>query len=153
MQLDNSPSVNCCLPHSSKCQKIQIEKRVARAKLQGESQLMKSDVVFALERAGWPALIVDGSGVIRYANKMATELFGAAVEKGVAPLSTIWLAETAQKVEEFLGRIENSPISRTGAKFRTAAGLVASYAVSTCVFSEADQKFFLLQLFREMESA
>jgi len=114
---------------------------------------MKSDVVFALERAGWPALIVDGSGVIRHANKMATELFGAVVEKGVASLSTIWLAETAQKVEEFLGRIENSPISRTGMKFRTAAGLVASYVVSTCVFSEASQKFFLLQLFKEMESA
>ena len=40
---------------------------------------MKSDVAFALENAGWPALLVDGAGAICRANPAATSLFGAAL--------------------------------------------------------------------------
>ena len=39
---------------------------------------MKSDVAFALENAGWPALLVDAAGAICRANPAATSLFGAA---------------------------------------------------------------------------
>jgi two-component system cell cycle sensor histidine kinase/response regulator CckA len=113
---------------------------------------MKSDVVFAFEQAGWPALVVDSAGIIRNANKAAVEAFGGGLAKEAIPFSTIWHPQNGQNAADFLGNLENSPVSRA-VKFRTAGETEASYTVSSCVVSEADQKLFLLQLFKETESA
>ena len=45
---------------------------------------MKSDVAFALENAGWPALLVDGAGAICRANPAALSLFGAALARRIS---------------------------------------------------------------------
>jgi signal transduction histidine kinase len=110
---------------------------------------MKSDVVFALEEAEWPALLVDGSGVICHANKLAISLFGPAVASGSAPLVEIWSPENNQRVEEFLATWEGGPATRIPLKFQTSAGALVTYAASICAYSEREQILFLLQLFKE----
>ncbi len=112
---------------------------------------MKSDVVFAFEQAGWPALVIDSAGVIRNTNKAAVEVFGAGFAKDAIPFSAIWHRQNGQNAADFLDNLDNSPVSRA-VKFQAAGGNDASYTVSSCVFSEANQKFFLLQLFKETES-
>jgi two-component system cell cycle sensor histidine kinase/response regulator CckA len=110
---------------------------------------MKTDVVFALEEAEWPVLLVDGFGVICHANKSAITLFGPALESGTAPLMEIWSEENSQRVEEFLAMWEGAPATRIPLKFRTAAGALVSYAALICAYSHEEQIFFLLQLFKE----
>lgn len=114
---------------------------------------MKSDVVFALEEAQWPALLVDGSGVISHANKLAISLFGHALASGSAPLIGIWSEENGQKVEEFLATWEGGPATRIPIKFHTEAGALVTYAASICAYSVEEQIFFLLQLFKESAEA
>jgi two-component system, cell cycle sensor histidine kinase and response regulator CckA len=113
---------------------------------------MKTDVVFALEEAEWPALLVDGSGVICHANKLAVTLFGPALASGSAPLMEIWSAENSQRVEEFLATWEGAPATRIPLKFQTS-GAPVSYAASICAYSQEEQILFLLQLFQENAGA
>jgi len=114
---------------------------------------MKSDVVFALEEAEWPALLVDGSGVICHANKLAINLFGPALASGSAPLMGIWSPENKQRVEEFLATWEGGPATRIPVKFQTVAGVLVTYAASICAYGEGEQLRFLLQLFKENAAA
>jgi len=114
---------------------------------------MKTDVVFALEEAEWPVLLVDGSGVICHANKLAVILFGPALASGSAPLIEIWSAENSQRVEEFLATWEGGPATRIPIKFQTPAGALISYAASICAYGQDDQILFLLQLFKENAGA
>jgi signal transduction histidine kinase len=95
-----------------------------------------------------PVLLVDGSGVICHANKLAVFLFGSALASGSAPLMEIWSAENSQRVEEFLATWEGAPASRAPIKFQTAAGALVSYAASICAYSQDEQILFLLQLFK-----
>jgi CheY-like chemotaxis protein len=110
---------------------------------------MKSEVVFALEEAEWPVLLVDGSGVICHANKLAVILFGPALANGSAPLMGIWSLENSQRVEEFLATWEGAPATRIPIKFQTAAGALVSYAASICSYGEEGEIRFLLQLFKD----
>ena len=41
---------------------------------------MKSDLIFGLENAGWPALLVDHSATIRRASQAAKSVFGSSME-------------------------------------------------------------------------
>lgn len=114
---------------------------------------MKSEVVFALEEAEWPALVVDGSGVICHANKLAISLFGPSLASGSAPLLAIWSPENTQAVEEFLATWQGGPATRIPIKFQTAAGALMTYAASICAYGEGEQIRFLLQLFKENSGA
>ena len=84
---------------------------------------MKSDVVFGLENAGWPALLVDGAGTICRANPAAVTCFGAALAGGSPRLATIWAGEnssTAGAVSGPLGAVAASKCrSSSGAKAAT----------------------------------
>jgi signal transduction histidine kinase/CheY-like chemotaxis protein len=110
---------------------------------------MKTDVVFALEEAEWPVLLVDGSGIICHANKSAVNLFGPALASGSAPLMQIWSAANSQRVEEFLAMWEGAPATRISIKFQSAAGTLVSYAALICAYSHEEQILFLLQLLHD----
>ena len=79
---------------------------------------MKADVVFGLENAGWPALLVDGASTVCRANPMAVRLFGAAMEGEAPRLSAIWLPENSGTAEQFLARWERSPAGTVTLKLR-----------------------------------
>ena len=62
---------------------------------------MKSDLGFALENAGWPALLVDAAGAICRANPAATSLFGAVLAGESPRLSAIWSPENSIAADQF----------------------------------------------------
>jgi signal transduction histidine kinase/CheY-like chemotaxis protein len=110
---------------------------------------MKLDVVFALENAGWPALLVDGGSILCRANAAAIKLFGPVLEGGSPGLSAIWSLENSGSAEQFLASWERSPAPTVALKFRARGGMVVSALTSVCAFSEQGEKYFVLQLLPE----
>jgi two-component system, cell cycle sensor histidine kinase and response regulator CckA len=105
---------------------------------------MKSDVAFALENAGWPALLVDGAGTICRANAAAISVFGEA-----PGLSVVWAPGNSSTVDQFLAQWERSAVPMVLLKFRGKGGHTLGYLTSVCAFKKDDQKYFVLQLVRE----
>jgi two-component system cell cycle sensor histidine kinase/response regulator CckA len=110
---------------------------------------MKSDVIFTLDNAGWPALLVDSASTICRANVSAIKLFGATLEGGAPLLSAIWAPENNTTAEQFLAHWERSPSSSVNLKFRAKGGSAVQYSTSICAFSKDEQKYFVLQLLPE----
>ena len=114
---------------------------------------MKSDVAFALEGAGWPALLVDGGGIICRANPAAMSLFGAALAGEAPRLAAVWTPDNGSTADQFLAQWERSALPTVPLKFRGKGGQPVSYLTSVCVFTKDGQKYFVLQLLRETTSA
>ena len=114
---------------------------------------MKPDVVFALENAGWPALLVDSASTICRANPAAVKLFGAALEGASPLLSAIWSAENQRTAEQFLAQWERSPAGMVSLKFRGKGGNTLSVPTAICAWAKSEQKYFLLQLLPDHLSA
>ncbi|MFO1488153.1 MAG: ATP-binding protein [Verrucomicrobiota bacterium] len=107
---------------------------------------MKSEVVFALDHAGWPALLVDSGGVILRANPSAIKVFGSVVEGEKPLLAAIWTEGFGPSAEQFLANWERSPIDSVLLKFRIKGGGASLFSVSLCSFSKDEQKYFIFQL-------
>jgi CheY-like chemotaxis protein len=110
---------------------------------------MKADVAFGLENAGWPALLVDGSGAICRANPAALGLFGPVVAGDAARLAAVWSPENSSGADQFLAQWERSGTATVPLKFRGNGGQVVSYLTSICGFTQDGGKYYLLQLLRE----
>jgi nitrogen-specific signal transduction histidine kinase/ActR/RegA family two-component response regulator len=110
---------------------------------------MKPDVGFALENAGWPALLVDAAGAIRRANPAASSLFGAALGGESPHLSVVWSPENSSAADPFLAQWERSAAPIVLLKFRGKAGHTVSYLTSICAFTKDGQKYYVLQLLRD----
>ena len=107
---------------------------------------MKLDAVFVLEHAGWPAMLVDGSGKICRANEAAVKLFGAPVEGGVSLLSAIWSSENTATAEHFLAGWERNPIGNASLRLRVKGGISHPFTSAICSFTRDQEKFFIIQL-------
>jgi nitrogen-specific signal transduction histidine kinase len=110
---------------------------------------MKSDVIFTLDNAGWPALLVDSASTICRANSSAIKLFGATLEGGAPLLSAVWAPENNTTAEQFLAHWERSPAPLLSLKFRAKGGNAVEYPTSICAFSRDEQKYFVFQLLPE----
>jgi CheY-like chemotaxis protein len=107
---------------------------------------VKPEVVFGLESAAWPSLLVNAGGLMLRANTAATAAFGAALGGGGAHLSSVWAPENGAAVEPFLVQWEKSPTSVMNLKFRTAFAGTVNYLTAICTFTRDGQKWFVLQL-------
>jgi two-component system cell cycle sensor histidine kinase/response regulator CckA len=107
---------------------------------------MKSDEVFTLENAGWPALLVNEACTILRSNQTARKLFGQALEGAAPLLGTIWAPENGPAPEQFLAQWERSPAATVSLKFRVKGGGISSFSVSICSFHKDEQRFFNFQL-------
>jgi|CZKM01.1.fsa_nt_gi signal transduction histidine kinase len=114
---------------------------------------MKSDVAFALESAGWPALLVDGASIICRANPAAMSLFGAALSGEAPRLAAVWSPDNSSAPEQFLAQWERSSAPTLLLKFRCKSGEAVGYLTSVCAFTKDGQKYLVLQLLRESGSA
>jgi two-component system cell cycle sensor histidine kinase/response regulator CckA len=110
---------------------------------------MKSDVAFALENAGWPALLVDGAGTICRANAAAISVFGAALGEEAPGLSVVWAPENSSTADQFLAQWERSAVPMVLLKFRGKGGHALGFLTSICSFKKDGQKYVVLQLVRE----
>jgi signal transduction histidine kinase/CheY-like chemotaxis protein len=110
---------------------------------------MKSEVVFALENAGWPSLLLDGAGAICRANPAARSLFGAPLEGQAPHLSAIWSPENTGSADQFLAQWERLPLPAHLLKLRVKGGGTISARAVLCAFVHEGQKRSILQLLPE----
>jgi two-component system cell cycle sensor histidine kinase/response regulator CckA len=124
-------------------------------KLQTAKQepMMKPDVVFILENAGWPALLLDGTGVILRANPAAVKIFGPALDSATPLLSAIWSAENGTTPEQFFAQQELSPAETVALKFLVKGGGTGVFSTAICPFSQEGEKFFVFQATPEAAAA
>ena len=114
---------------------------------------MKSNVAFALENAGWPALLVDGAGAICGASPAARALFGAALDSESPRLAAIWSPENASTAEQLLAQWERSAAPTLLLKFQVRGGRSVGYLTSICALTRDGTKYYALQLLRETTAA
>lgn len=110
---------------------------------------MKTEALFTLDNAAWPALLVDGASTILRANQAAVKLFGSTLE-GTSPLlSAIWSPENGNSAEQFLVQWERSPSPVMSLRFHVKGGGVATCTTFICSFLRDGQRLFLFQLATE----
>ena len=107
---------------------------------------MKPEVVFGLENAAWPAVLVNASGAVLLTNAAGKNAFGATLIGDSANLAAVWAPENGGSAAEFLARWEQSPAASGILKFRTADGAVTPFLTSVCQFNNDGKKCFVLQL-------
>jgi two-component system cell cycle sensor histidine kinase/response regulator CckA len=107
---------------------------------------MKPEVVFGLEGAAWPALLLNAGGVVLRSNTAATNTFDAALACESPQLSAIWSPENGRTPEEFFARWEQSPTMTADLKFRVANGATIKFTAAICAFNSEGRKWFVLQL-------
>jgi signal transduction histidine kinase/CheY-like chemotaxis protein len=113
---------------------------------------MKPEVVFWLEKASWPALVVDAAGTIFVANKSAISTF-LDVQSGATKLSACWSPENASSPDQVLAAWEKSSAGSVTIKLKDKTGAINSYSVPIAAFLEAGEKRFLLQFFGNVAPA
>jgi signal transduction histidine kinase len=114
---------------------------------------MKPDLVFILENAAWPALLLDGSGTILRANPAAVKIFGSVLEGEAPLLSAIWSAENGLTPEQFLAQWGHSPAGAVALKFLVKGGGTGALLISICSFAKDGEKFFIFQAAPEAAAA
>ena len=114
---------------------------------------MKPEVVFGLESAAWPALLLNAGSVVLRANAVATAMFGTALAGEAPALSAIWSPENGGTPEGFFTRWEESPVSTAELKLRTANGATTKFTTAICAFSRDGSKWYVLQLLPAAEPA
>ena len=107
---------------------------------------MKSEAVFELENAGWPALMVEQTGKVRRANAAAIRLFGPAVEGEAAALSAIWSLENGNTPDQFLAQWEQLPVPATHLRLHTRDDQTLSFQTSICSLASGGEKKFVMQM-------
>ena len=107
---------------------------------------MKTNLLFGLQSAAWPALLIEETGVVRRANDAAREIFGAVVQEDSSLLSAIWAAGNETTAQLFLVRPVSSPQTL---KLRLKNGETGNFLVHLCPGTRDGKKFFLFQFFRQ----
>jgi two-component system cell cycle sensor histidine kinase/response regulator CckA len=107
---------------------------------------MKPEVVFGLENAAWPAVLVSAGGAVSLTNAAAKNVFGPALNGDAANLAAVWAPENGGSAADFLARWEQSPAVSGILKFKTARGAATPFLTSICQFTSDGKKWFVLQL-------
>ncbi|MGD0252772.1 MAG: hypothetical protein ABSC01_08760, partial [Verrucomicrobiota bacterium] len=105
---------------------------------------MKPEVVFGLESAAWPALLLNAGSVVLRANAAATATFGNVLAGEAPALSAIWSPENGCTPEDYFVRWEQSPAPTTELKLRTANGATRKFTAAICAFSRDGSKWYVL---------
>lgn len=107
---------------------------------------MKPDVVFGLENAAWPALLVKASGVILTCNAAGRTLFGPAVEACGAEMAGVWAAANGTQPAGFLAWWEKNRPPVFDLQLRLPGGLERKFTTAITIVQADGNKSFLLQL-------
>jgi signal transduction histidine kinase/CheY-like chemotaxis protein len=107
---------------------------------------MKPEVIFGLENAAWPALLVNASGAVLMCNETAKAVFGAALDGNPAELGSIWSAANGSGAVDFLALWEKSRTPLVELKFRAADGADKKFSSAIAVLTHEGDKCYVLQL-------
>jgi two-component system cell cycle sensor histidine kinase/response regulator CckA len=108
---------------------------------------MKSETVFALENANWPALLVDASGGIRGASIGAKSLFGESISIRPTLGDSVWASENSVSAEEFLASYDDLTPKNYEAWLKDANDVAVKSRVHICRLRVDNSDLFLLQMF------
>jgi two-component system, cell cycle sensor histidine kinase and response regulator CckA len=114
---------------------------------------VKPEVVFGLEGAAWPALLLDTNCAILRANSSAMGVFGAAIGSASPNLSGIWMVENGPSPDQFFSRWQQSPTPTANLSFRVASGATVKFTAAICIFGNQGQRWLVLQLLPAAQSA
>ena len=114
---------------------------------------MKPEVIFGLEGAAWPALLLNAHSVVLRANAAAVATFGTAFTGEAPALSAIWSPANGGPPEDFFTRWEQSPAPAIELKLRTANGATTGFTAAICAFSRDGSKWYVLQLLPAVKPA
>jgi two-component system, cell cycle sensor histidine kinase and response regulator CckA len=107
---------------------------------------MKPEVVFGLENALWPALLVNAGGAVLMFNASAKKFFGGSLDGGAPQLAALWSPSNGPQAVEFLTQWEKSPSVAVDLKFRGDGGAERKFSTVIAMLVNGDNKWFLLQL-------
>jgi signal transduction histidine kinase/CheY-like chemotaxis protein len=107
---------------------------------------MKPEVVFGLENAAWPALLVNAGGAVLMFNDAAKILFGAALDGSPAALAALWSPANGRAAVDFLAQWETTSAPLVELKFRAAAGIDKKFSTAIALLANDGGKWFVLQL-------
>ncbi len=107
---------------------------------------MKPEIVFGLENAVWPALLVGASGHVLRTNPAGMTAFGDALAGDAPNLAAVWSPENGVPPEDFLMLWETSPMTVTDLKFRTANNQTTKFTVAISTFDREGNKWYVFQL-------
>jgi signal transduction histidine kinase/CheY-like chemotaxis protein len=114
---------------------------------------VKPEVVFGLEGAAWPALLLDTNCGILRANSSAMGVFGAAISSAAPHLSAIWLVENGGSPDQFFARWQQTLTPTANLSFRVASGATVKFTAAICIFGNQGQRWIVLQLLPALEAA
>jgi signal transduction histidine kinase len=114
---------------------------------------MKPEVVFGLESASWPALLLNSGSVVLRANAAAAATFGTALAGEAPALAAIWSPENGGAPENYFTRWEQAPAPTADLKLRTANGATTKFQAAICAFSRDGSRWYVLQLLPAVEPA
>ncbi|MFZ0827286.1 MAG: ATP-binding protein [Verrucomicrobiia bacterium] len=114
---------------------------------------MKPEIVFGLEGAAWPAMLVNAGCVILRANMSAVSTFGKAIASESPPLSAIWSPENNGTPEDFFKRWGSTSKLTLDLKLRVTTGATINFTAVICSFAREGSKWFVLQLLPETAPA
>jgi two-component system cell cycle sensor histidine kinase/response regulator CckA len=106
---------------------------------------MKPEVVFALDNAAWPALLVNAGGTVLICNAAAKSLFGK-VMNGPVELAILWSPANGEPPAGFLGSWEKSAKTMVNLKFRAADGTEKNFSTAIATLASDGNKWYVLQL-------
>ncbi|HZL78266.1 MAG TPA: hypothetical protein VFC17_05385, partial [Candidatus Limnocylindrales bacterium] len=112
---------------------------------------MKPEVVFVLEGAAWPAMLVGTGGAVLLTNSTAQEFFGISPDSGEVQLAAFWAPENGSTATDFLLLWEKSPVAVADLKFRPAAGAMKNFSTAIALLINGGNKWFVLQLLPHLE--
>jgi len=107
---------------------------------------MKSGIVFGLENAAWPAVLVHADGAVLQTNAAGRKFFGEALSEAASNLAVVWAPENGLSAADFLTQREPATSGGVILKFRAASGAVTPMQASLCPLEDDGKKCFILQL-------
>ena len=114
---------------------------------------MKPEVVFGLEKAIWPCLLVNPAGMVTGANASARNVLGAAMGALPTPLAGVWSPENGGGANEFVALWLTAPTAMFTLKFKTAGGATVAFQAALNEVSANNERCVLFQLLSGMTGA
>jgi len=112
---------------------------------------MKPEVVFGLDGATWPALLISAGGAVLMRNAAAQTVFGSLLGGDTPQLDAVWPPENGTAAADFLLLWESAPVVPAELKFRTADGSVKKFSTVIARLVHGENKWFVLQLLPPVE--
>ena len=113
---------------------------------------MKSETVFALENANWPALLVDAAGGIRAASQGAIKFFGQVIITRPDLGQSVWSKENEQSPEEFFASYDQLRDESYRLRFKGSDGSTSTHQTHISPLRLDNTDLFLLQIFKPLST-